>query len=243
MSTVVLAREQTGGLVASATKGEMSVGWIKLHRSLLDQPRYSDDKWLRIFVHLLLLAKHRPCKATFMGQVVVLRPGQFLTTLPEIASALKIHESSVRRILETLKIDRQIDWESGNKNRLITIVNWEKFQGSDPEELAKSTVKRQASDRQPTDHPVVIKNGKKEKNGKNALPSEETHSSNDTRRGRYTPSAEGASAIREGRIYEQKFLSNSDAEQLAKGNPDLLLALIDAPKAKQHPDGRVEVVQ
>ena len=123
----------------------MNGGWIKLHRLLLDHPRYSDDKWPRVFIHLLLLAKFRPCKATFMGRVIVLRPGQFITKLPEIASALKIHESSVRRILKILKTERQIDWESGNKSRLITIVNWEKFQGDDDEEFLKPTDRRQTT--------------------------------------------------------------------------------------------------
>jgi hypothetical protein len=163
-------RNGPNALVAPATKGsgEMSrQGWIKLHRSLLDHPRYSDEKWFRVFVHLLLLATHRARRDTFKGKVITLRPGQLITSLPEIEATLGIHQSSVRRILETLKIDRQIFWESGNKNRLITIVNWEKFQETQPQESAKPTDNRQTTDRQPTDHPVVIKNGENEKNEKN----------------------------------------------------------------------------
>ena len=222
----------------------MNVGWIKLHRSLLSHPRYSDDKWSRVFIHLLLLAKFRPCKATFMGRVIVLRPGQFTTNLPEIASALKIHESSVQRILQILKTDRQIDWEPGNKSRLITIVNWEKFQGDDDEEFVKPTDRRQATDRQATGHPVVIKNGKKEKNGKNALPSEETLSS------RETPPSEGhtplANANRSDRgfefgyVYGGEFLPNQKANQLAATNEEFLL---NAKRARRHGDGRIEEVR
>ena len=57
----------------------MEKGYIKLHRSMLDNPisKKSDYAWL--WVILLLKANHKESKFVFNNKIVVLKPGQLLT--------------------------------------------------------------------------------------------------------------------------------------------------------------------
>ena len=64
----------------------------------------------------------------FKGKRITLKRGQLITGRKSIAEKLKIDENKVQRILKTLENEHQIEQQSSNKNRLITIVSWDKYQ-------------------------------------------------------------------------------------------------------------------
>ncbi|WP_412260577.1 hypothetical protein [Longicatena caecimuris] len=54
----------------------------------------------------------------------MLNPGQLITGRKVISDKLRVTESKVQRVLKCYESERQIEQQTGNKNRLITIKNW-----------------------------------------------------------------------------------------------------------------------
>ena len=121
-------------------------GWIKLWRAIEDNPRCTDPDWRAVWTHLLLNATHRPIDGVFGGRRITLQPGQLITGRFKIAQRTGVQESKVKRLLEVLKNDHQIDQQAGNKSSIITIVNWQLYQAIDQQNDHQPTSKRPASD-------------------------------------------------------------------------------------------------
>ena len=122
---------------------QKELGWICLHRSLLEWEWYSDISTTRLWIHCLLKASH---KDLIYKNIEVPR-GSFCTTLPKLQSETKISARTLRTCLAKLILTGNIENKATNKYRLISIVNFEKFQF-----LEQNKPKRQqATDRQTTD--------------------------------------------------------------------------------------------
>lgn len=106
----------------------MGEGWICLHRALRENPRYRDSAWVHVWVDLLLGATHTEQPALFGGRRITLAPGQLITGRKAIAARTGVHESKVQRVLKAMEDERQIEQQTGNASRLITIVNWWAYQ-------------------------------------------------------------------------------------------------------------------
>lgn len=107
-------------------------GYIKLHRKILENPIVcKDSDYLAVWIYMLLNATHKEIPAIFKGKKIMLKPGQLITGRISIANKLKISESKVRRIINELKSDQQIDQQTSNRNSLISILNWELYQKND----------------------------------------------------------------------------------------------------------------
>lgn len=136
-------------------------GWIKLHRKLLDNPVVmKDSDYLAVWIYLLLNASHTEYPVLFGGKKISLKAGQLITGRKSIASTLGISESKVRRILDLFEIDQQIDRQRSNKNSLVSILNWDKYQIFDQQIDQQATNNRPTTDQQPTTN----KNNKNIKN-------------------------------------------------------------------------------
>ena len=104
-------------------------GWIKLHRKMLDNPVvWKDSDHLAVWIYLLLNATHKDMDVLFKNKRITLKPGQLITSRKSIAKKLNISESKVHRVLKMLEIEQQIEQQTSNKNRLITIVGWNEYQ-------------------------------------------------------------------------------------------------------------------
>ena len=123
-------------------------GWIKLHRSLVGHPRYSDPEWLTVWVYLLLNAVYEVTEKLFDGRVVKLQPGQLVTGRHVIAVATGVHESKVFRILQQLKNEQQIEQQAGAKSSIITVLNWHRYQATEQQNEQPVNSKRTASEQQ-----------------------------------------------------------------------------------------------
>lgn len=106
-------------------------GWIKLHRKLLCNPIVCKDaEHLAVWVYLLLQATHEDRQALFNGEKITLSAGQLLTTYQTIANDLKISKLNVQRIINDMRNDTQIDTLTDRRQSLITLNNWELYQGT-----------------------------------------------------------------------------------------------------------------
>jgi len=106
-------------------------GWVKLHRKLLDNPRFQDGDWLKVWVWMLLTASHDGGKTVlFKGKRIPLKPGQFTAGRHQIALATGVSSSKVNRVLFALKSEQQIGQQTSNACSLFTITNWGSYQKS-----------------------------------------------------------------------------------------------------------------
>jgi hypothetical protein len=109
-------------------------GYIALHRKLLDNPVVCKDAdHLAIWVWLLLKASWKESDVLFNGKRITLKPGELPPiSRRTIASELHISDSKVQRVLKSFESEHQIEQRTNRQSRLITIVSWDKYQGSEP---------------------------------------------------------------------------------------------------------------
>ena len=124
-------------------------GWIKLHRKILENPIIcKDSDYLSVWMYLLLNATHKEMPALFKGEKIILKPGQLITGRKSIANKLKISESKIYRIINEYKSEHQIEQQTSNKNSLITILNWNRYQQYEQQNETQMNNKRTATEQQ-----------------------------------------------------------------------------------------------
>ena len=124
-------------------------GWIKLYRKMLDNPIITKDSdYLSVWIYLLLNTTHKEYDVLFKGKRITLQKGQLLTGRKSISEKLKIDENKVQRILKTLENEHQIEQQNSNKNRLITIVSWDKYQQDEQQNEQQVNNNRTTSEQQ-----------------------------------------------------------------------------------------------
>jgi len=109
----------------------MEQGWIKVHRSIIDKGWFSDSQAVHLWMYLLLKATHGTREVLWNGQVVKIQAGQLLTGRKKISNDTGINESKVERLLKLFENEQQIEQRKTNTSRLISILNYKKFQSSE----------------------------------------------------------------------------------------------------------------
>jgi DNA-binding transcriptional regulator YhcF (GntR family) len=97
---------------------------------------------------LLLNATHKEYEALFRGRSIKLQPGQLITGRRSIAAFLKINENKVQRILKLLKNEHLIEQQACNRNRLITILSWNKYQKTEQQNKQQVNNRRTTGEQQ-----------------------------------------------------------------------------------------------
>ena len=141
----------------------MHRGYFKFWRCFQDNPRSNDPDYVALWLRLLMLATHKPRNVIFKGKRITIKPGQFLTGRIFLADKTGINQSKIERLLKNLKTEQQIEQQTSNVNRLITIVNWEKYQANE-QQIEQPVNNQRTTSEQPVN---TYKNEKNEKNIKN----------------------------------------------------------------------------
>lgn len=104
--------------------------YIKLMRSLKDKSYYSkDSEKLHLWIHLLLSANWEEKEEILGGKPILCKAGEFTTGRKQLSRDTGIDEYKIERALTYFeKIEQQIAQRKTNTNRLISILNWEKYQ-------------------------------------------------------------------------------------------------------------------
>ncbi|CCL84894.1 hypothetical protein KLK96_06580 [Clostridioides difficile] len=112
-----------------------NLGWIKLHRKIKESPLYKDcnSKQRDILINLLLSVNHKPNKWVYGGKEYEVKSGQLITSLESIANMCSkdVSIQNVRTALKKFERYGFLTNKSTNKNRLITIENWELYQSNE----------------------------------------------------------------------------------------------------------------
>lgn len=141
-------------------------GWLKLYRELIEKPiwKCTTSEQKAILITLLCMANHEEQEWIWQGKKYKCKPGQFITSLKSIAEK---SGTSIKNVRTALKNFEQIyefsASEATNKNRLVTITNWELYQSREGKAASRTASKRQASGKQA----ATNKNDKNDKNEKN----------------------------------------------------------------------------
>lgn len=139
-------------------------GFVKIHRKILDNPIVvKDGETFAIWLYLLLNATHKDTDVLFKGKRITLKPGQLITGILSISKKLKVNKDKVQRTLKSFENDKQIEQQTSNRNRLITIVNWVAYQKVDKQNDKQVINKCETDDKQM----ITNKNIKNVKNNKN----------------------------------------------------------------------------
>ncbi len=139
-------------------------GWLKLWRQTIENPYiFRDCEYFSIWIYLLIQAKFEETPSRFNGKEIILKPGQFTIGRKQISAALKISESKIQRVLKVFENEHQIEQQTCNTNRLITIINWEHYQGNGQQNEPQMNSKRTTSEQQMNTPKEIKKERTKEK--------------------------------------------------------------------------------
>lgn len=110
---------------------ENKAGWIKLYRKLLHSPIFTSEKGLKVWVWCLLKASHEGYEQYVGRSLVVLKPGQFVFGRKAAGGELRMKPTTIHMWIQILQNDSYIDIKTSNKFSVISINNWNDYQGTD----------------------------------------------------------------------------------------------------------------
>ena len=100
-------------------------GFILIHRAILDWGWYTTPGMRHLFEHLITIGNYKDSS----WHDIVVKRGQVITSRSKLARETGLTEKEVRTGLERLQKTGEIIMESTNKYSLITICNYDKYQG------------------------------------------------------------------------------------------------------------------
>ena len=150
-------------------------GYFKLYRELFKKPIWlnSSNEQRVILITLLAMANWKETEWDYFGEKIILKPGQFVTSLQKIVERCKaegveankqITVQNVRTMLQKCErlnfLTVRLTGKSTKSGRLITIVNWRVYQGEEPtvnkeinkEPNSQLTNNQQRANKEPNKH-------------------------------------------------------------------------------------------
>lgn len=109
---------------------DLTKGWIRLHRSILDNWVWDDKPFSygQAWTTLLILANHADNKALFNGDVVVVKRGTFITSYYKLSELFGWSRKKTTRFFELLEKDGMVTTERTAKGTTVTLVNYDIYQ-------------------------------------------------------------------------------------------------------------------
>ncbi|WP_339743366.1 hypothetical protein [uncultured Rubinisphaera sp.] len=107
----------------------MPVGWVKIHRKLLDSETIHDDWLCRLWIVCLLKANSKPGR--FKGQAI--EKGSFAFSYRVLSEYLGVSKNRLKRGLKKLENAGQISLKAGRDFSVVTLCNWETYQSREIE--------------------------------------------------------------------------------------------------------------
>lgn len=150
-------------------------GWIKLSRSLLEHEIWLCEKFTKgqAWVDLLLMTNHKDAKIVISGSIETVKRGSLITSISKLSDRWKWNRRTVRRWLDKCSSNGMLTVKTcAGKCTVITIENYEKWQGSVEESAQESAQDDAQDDAQESNRSVhsrvhINKNIKNVKNVKN----------------------------------------------------------------------------
>lgn len=123
-------------------------GWISVHRKMTEWEWYGDSNVFRLFIHLLLLANHKD--NSWRG--ITVPAGSLITGRKSLSADLNLSEQQIRTAIKKLKSTSEITTQITNEYSMISITNWDNYQGRNQPDNQRVTSE------QPTDNQRITTN-------------------------------------------------------------------------------------
>lgn len=154
----------------------MHRGWVKIHRRVFDNPYWQEKPFTRgqAWVDIIMLANHQEGHIRKRGVKVKIERGQLGHSQNTLAERWGWSRGKVIRFLSELEIAQQIVQQKNNVTSLITVVNYNEYQGDGTADSTASSTADGPQTVQQTVQEQEVKNKKKVKkksNGKFVKPS------------------------------------------------------------------------
>lgn len=107
-----------------------TMGYIKLHRDILQWEWYDDTKMFKLFISLLLKANWKD--NTWHGKKI--KRGQVVISVAKLSAELGLTSHEIRGRLELLEKTKEIKKKGTNQYTIVTICNYDDYQSCDPDE-------------------------------------------------------------------------------------------------------------
>lgn len=143
----------------------MAEGWIKIHRSLSGKGWYNRPDYVALWIHILMKANHKTIEYYWNGKTIYLKAGQFICGRRSLSQETGVNESKLERILKCFESEQQIEQQKTSTSRLISIINYKKYQQSEQQIEQRVNNERTASE-QRVNTKEELKNNKNDKNEK-----------------------------------------------------------------------------
>jgi len=148
----------------------MNNGWISLHRKLTDNDLWTSEKFTRgqAWVDLLLLANYADGFIRVRGNRVDIKRGQVGWSIAKLSFRWGWGKNKIRRFLNELENDKQIERQKNNVTSVITICNYDEYQDNETAECTadESTDGTQTDPQTERRQDANNKNNKKNKKNK-----------------------------------------------------------------------------
>ena len=115
----------------------MAIGWISIHRKIQECFLWVDKEPFdrrSAWIDLLLLANHEDKEILFDGKVMTVGRGQRVTSILLLSNRWHWSRHKVSDFLNLLESQQMIVQKRDNKKTLLTIVNYDIYQGYESEE-------------------------------------------------------------------------------------------------------------
>lgn len=126
----------------------MNNGFIKLFRCIEDSFFWNDSQAVHLWIQLLLSANHKDKEMLLSGEKVIIKSGHFVCSRNTLSLKTGINESKIQRILKVFESEQMIEQQVNSKYRMISISNWNKYQGSEQVNEQQVNSKRTADEQQ-----------------------------------------------------------------------------------------------
>lgn len=120
--------------------------WVKVYRKIKEKGWYQNSKYVHLWVHIIFRANHEEKEFMFNGAIHKTKRGEFITGRKALSSETGIAESTIEDILKMFENEGQIRQQKNNRFRLITVLNYEKFQANQQQSNNQPTTSRQPAD-------------------------------------------------------------------------------------------------
>ena len=107
-------------------------GWIKIHRDLKDHWIFANAEYLKAWIDLLMMANHKTKKWLVQDQMVLIKRGELITSLAELAKQWGWSRGKVRRYITMLENDTMVVRKSTHLWTHLTICNYGTYQDLRP---------------------------------------------------------------------------------------------------------------
>jgi len=127
------------------------IGWISLHRKVMDNPIYSNAFMLKLWIHCLMKASHKEHDQLVGNQMVKLEPGQFVTGRNALADEFNkgakkdevISAITLWRWLKNFEEWQMLNIKTTTKYSVVTVVKWNEHQQREQQVNNKRTTDEQ----------------------------------------------------------------------------------------------------